>query len=76
MFSKDKAGRENHSDEVLLVLILKKGYNTFKVDVKVVVYMSILQEQAVRMISDMSDENVSFLIEIIQSLMPRYGCVG
>lgn len=32
--------------------------------------MSILQEQAVRMISDLSDENVSFLIEIIQRLMP------
>lgn len=70
MFSKDKTGRENHSDEVLLVSILKKGYNTFKVEVKVVVYMSILQEQAVRMISDLSDENVSFLIEIIQRLMP------
>ena len=33
--------------------------------------MSILQEQAVRMISDLSDDNVSFLIEIIQRLMPQ-----
>lgn len=32
--------------------------------------MSGLQEQAVRMISSLSDENVSFLIEIIQRLMP------
>lgn len=31
--------------------------------------MSVLQEQAVRMISGLSDENVSFLIEIIQRLM-------
>lgn len=31
--------------------------------------MSILQEQAVRMISGLSDENVSFLIEIIQRFM-------
>ena len=33
--------------------------------------MSILQEQAVQMISELSDDNVSFLIEIIQRLMPR-----
>lgn len=33
--------------------------------------MSVLQEQAVRMISDLSDDNVSFLIEIIQRLMPQ-----
>lgn len=33
--------------------------------------MSILQEQAVRMISDLSDDNVSFLIEVIQRLMPQ-----
>lgn len=33
--------------------------------------MSILQEQAVRMISDLSDDNISFLIEIIQRLMPQ-----
>jgi len=31
--------------------------------------MSVLQEQAVRMISGLSDENVSFLIEVIQRLM-------
>lgn len=33
--------------------------------------MSILQEQAVQMISDLSDDNVSFLIEVIQRLMPQ-----
>ncbi len=33
--------------------------------------MSILQEQAVQMISGLSDDNVSFLIEIIQRLMPQ-----
>ena len=33
--------------------------------------MSILQEQAVRMIQDMSDDNVSFLIEIIQRLIQK-----
>lgn len=33
--------------------------------------MSILQEQAVQMISDLSDENVSFLIEVIKRLMPH-----
>ena len=33
--------------------------------------MSVLQEQAVRMISGLSDDNVSFLIEIIRRLMPQ-----
>lgn len=33
--------------------------------------MSSLQEQAVQMIHDLSDDNVSFLIEIIQRLMPE-----
>jgi len=33
--------------------------------------MSILQEQAVQMICNLSDDNVSFLIEIIQRLMPN-----
>lgn len=33
--------------------------------------MSILQEQAVQMISELSDENVIFLIEIIRRLMPQ-----
>lgn len=33
--------------------------------------MSELQEQAVQMIQDLSDDNVSFLIEIIQKLMPQ-----
>lgn len=33
--------------------------------------MSILQEQAIQMINDLSDDNVSFLIEIIQRLMPQ-----
>lgn len=33
--------------------------------------MSVLQEQAVQMISDLSDDNVSFLIEIIRRLMPQ-----
>lgn len=32
--------------------------------------MSVLQEQAVQMIRGLSDDNVSFLIEIIQRLMP------
>lgn len=35
------------------------------------VFMSVLQEQAVQMIQDLSDDNVSFLIEIIQRLMPQ-----
>ncbi len=38
---------------------------------KVVSVMSALQEQAVEMIHDLSDDNVSFLIEIIQRLMPN-----
>lgn len=33
--------------------------------------MSALQEQAVQMIHDLSDDNVSFLIEIIKRLMPK-----
>lgn len=33
--------------------------------------MSMLHEQAVQMIHDLSDDNVSFLIEIIQRLMPQ-----
>ena len=33
--------------------------------------MSALQEQAVQMIRDLSDDNVSFLIEIIQKLTPQ-----
>lgn len=33
--------------------------------------MSELQEQAVQMIHDLSDDNVSFLIEIIQRLMSQ-----
>lgn len=33
--------------------------------------MSALQEQAVQMIYDLSDDNVSYLIEIIQKLMPK-----
>lgn len=32
--------------------------------------MSVLQEQAVQMINDLSDDNVRFLIEVIQRLMP------
>lgn len=36
---------------------------------KVVLYMTMLQEQAVRMIQNMSDDNVGFLIEIIQRLI-------
>lgn len=35
--------------------------------------MSGLQEQAVQMIGNLSDDNVSFLIEIIQRLMPGTG---
>ena len=33
--------------------------------------MTVLQEQAVQMIHGMSDDNVSFLIEIIHRLMPQ-----
>ena len=33
--------------------------------------MTMLQEQAVQMIQDMSDDNVGFLIEVIQRLIPR-----
>ena len=33
--------------------------------------MSVLQEQAVSMIGKLSDDNVSFLIEIIRRLMPH-----
>jgi len=33
--------------------------------------MSELQQEAVRMISRLSDENVSFLIEVIRRLMPQ-----
>lgn len=33
--------------------------------------MTMLQEQAVQMIQDMSDENVGFLIEVIQRLIPK-----
>ena len=32
--------------------------------------MTMLQEQAVRMIQNMSDDNVGFLIEVIQRLIP------
>ena len=33
--------------------------------------MTALQEQAVQMINGMSDDNVSFLIEVIHRLMPQ-----
>lgn len=33
--------------------------------------MTALQEQAVQMIHEMSDDNVSFLIEVIHRLMPH-----
>ena len=33
--------------------------------------MTMLQEQAVQMIRDMSDDNVGFLIEVIRRLMPN-----
>lgn len=33
--------------------------------------MSELQQQAIRLISGLSDENISYLIEIIQRLMPQ-----
>lgn len=33
--------------------------------------MTMLQEQAVQMIQNMSDENVGFLIEVIQRLVPQ-----
>ena len=33
--------------------------------------MTMLQEQAVQMIQDMSDDNVGFLIEVIQRLIPK-----
>lgn len=37
--------------------------------------MSVLQERAVQMIGRLSDDNVSFLIEIIQRLMPQKSSV-
>ena len=33
--------------------------------------MTMLQEQAVRMIQDMSDDNVGFLLEVIKRLIPN-----
>ena len=33
--------------------------------------MTMLQEQAVQMIQDMSDDNVGFLIEVIQRLISK-----
>lgn len=33
--------------------------------------MTVLQKQAVQMIHEMSDDNVSFLIEVIHRLMPQ-----
>lgn len=33
--------------------------------------MSELQQQAIRLISGLSDDNISYLIEIIQRLMPQ-----
>ncbi len=35
--------------------------------------MSRLQEQAIQMIGSLSDDNVSFLIEVIRRLMPDQG---
>ena len=35
------------------------------------IFMSELQQQAIRMISGLSDDNISFLIEIINRLMPQ-----
>ena len=37
--------------------------------------MSALQEQATEMIHDLSDDNVRFLIEIMQRLMPTKKCL-
>lgn len=36
--------------------------------------MSELHQKAVRLISGLSDDNISFLIEIIQRLMPKETC--
>lgn len=36
--------------------------------------MSELHQKAVRLISELSDDNISFLIEIIQRLMPQEIC--
>ena len=36
--------------------------------------MSELHQKAVRLISGLSDDNISFLIEIIQRLMPQETC--
>ena len=33
--------------------------------------MTMLPEQAVRMLQDMSDDNVGFLLEVIQRLIPK-----
>ena len=38
---------------------------------KEVIFMSELQQKAVQMISGLSDDNISFLIEIINRLMPQ-----
>ncbi len=35
--------------------------------------MTTLQEQAVQMIQDMSDDNVGFLIEVMQSWKQHFG---
>ena len=56
-------------------IVLRQTYNRsiiYHIDyVKNGVFVSVLQEQAVQMISDLSDDNVSFLIEIIRRLMPK-----
>lgn len=38
--------------------------------------MSELQQQAVRLIDGLSDDNIRFLIEIIQRLMPQETCTA
>lgn len=55
-----------------------KGLEGIELDVQMtkdgdgaVIGMSVLQEQAVQMINGLSDENVSFLIEIARRLMPQ-----
>ena len=50
---------------------MRNGYNIFQRRKEEVHLMSGLQEQAVQMIGSLSDDNVSFLIEIIQRLMPN-----
>ena len=49
---------------------LRKIGDIIKEKCKEVVFMSELQQKAIGMINGLSDDNISFLIEIINRLMP------